>query len=94
MGSVVWALWGCCFDLVSNWENNLQNIKLIKLTLEHCSLCVCFLYTYFLVSFFCFCLQDDSTVSKTVSTVTETKSSGPAKVTITKVFDFAGEEVR
>lgn len=38
--------------------------------------------------------KDDSTVSKTVSMVTETKPSGPAKVTITKVFDFAGEEVR
>ncbi|XP_031609392.1 craniofacial development protein 1 [Oreochromis aureus] len=37
--------------------------------------------------------KDDSTVSKTASAVTETKPSGPAKVTITKVFDFAGEEV-
>uniref|UniRef100_A0A3P8TKR3 Craniofacial development protein 1 n=1 Tax=Amphiprion percula TaxID=161767 RepID=A0A3P8TKR3_AMPPE len=36
----------------------------------------------------------DSSVLKTAPLSTETKASGPAKVTITKVFDFAGEEVR
>ncbi|XP_027858487.1 craniofacial development protein 1 isoform X1 [Xiphophorus couchianus] len=44
--------------------------------------------------------QSDSTketecsVLKETSLSTEAKPSGPAKVTITKVFDFAGEEVR
>ncbi|KAM4733937.1 craniofacial development protein 1 [Anableps anableps] len=36
----------------------------------------------------------ESSVSKGTSLNPETKPSGPAKVTITKVFDFAGEEVR
>lgn len=36
----------------------------------------------------------DSSVLKAAPLSTETKASGPAKVTITKVFDFAGEEVR
>lgn len=38
--------------------------------------------------------KDEPTVFKTAPLKTETKPSGPAKVTITKVFDFAGEEVR
>ncbi|XP_035986743.1 craniofacial development protein 1 isoform X1 [Fundulus heteroclitus] len=36
----------------------------------------------------------ESSVIKGTSLSTETKPSQPAKVTITKVFDFAGEEVR
>lgn len=36
----------------------------------------------------------DSSVLKPAPLSTETEASGPAKVTITKVFDFAGEEVR
>ncbi|XP_070687460.1 craniofacial development protein 1 [Pempheris klunzingeri] len=38
--------------------------------------------------------KDDSSVLAVASLSTETKASEPAKVTITKVFDFAGEEVR
>ncbi|XP_044049641.1 craniofacial development protein 1 isoform X2 [Siniperca chuatsi] len=38
--------------------------------------------------------KDDSSVLKVAHLSTETKASEPAKVTITKVFDFAGEEVR
>ncbi|XP_045893660.1 craniofacial development protein 1 [Micropterus dolomieu] len=38
--------------------------------------------------------KDDSSVLKVAPLSTETKASEPAKVTITKVFDFAGEEVR
>ncbi|KAM9754863.1 craniofacial development protein 1 isoform 1-T5 [Menidia menidia] len=38
--------------------------------------------------------QTDSPVSTVSPLSPEPKSSGPAKVTITKVFDFAGEEVR
>ncbi|KAK2918331.1 craniofacial development protein 1 [Channa argus] len=36
----------------------------------------------------------DSSVSNVAPMTTETEASIPAKVTITKVFDFAGEEVR
>ncbi|XP_026222193.1 craniofacial development protein 1 [Anabas testudineus] len=36
----------------------------------------------------------DSSVSSTAPLRTETKASQPAKISITKVFDFAGEEVR
>ncbi|XP_008291300.1 craniofacial development protein 1 [Stegastes partitus] len=36
----------------------------------------------------------DSSVLKAAPLTTQPKASGPAKVTITKVFDFAGEEVR
>lgn len=36
----------------------------------------------------------DSSVLKAAPQSTETEAPGPAKVTITKVFDFAGEEVR
>ncbi|XP_037624239.1 craniofacial development protein 1 [Sebastes umbrosus] len=38
--------------------------------------------------------KDDSSVLKVAPLRTETKASEPAKVTITQVFDFAGEEVR
>lgn len=38
--------------------------------------------------------KDDSSLSKTAPLSTTTKASEPTKVTITKVFDFAGEEVR
>ncbi|KAM4553114.1 craniofacial development protein 1 [Fundulus diaphanus] len=38
--------------------------------------------------------ETESSVIKGTSLSTETKPSQPAKVTITKVFDFAGEEVR
>ncbi|XP_059192125.1 craniofacial development protein 1 [Centropristis striata] len=38
--------------------------------------------------------EDDSSVLKVAPLSTETKASEAAKVTITKVFDFAGEEVR
>ncbi|XP_051239287.1 craniofacial development protein 1 isoform X1 [Dicentrarchus labrax] len=38
--------------------------------------------------------KGDSSVLKDAPLSTETKASEPAKVTITKVFDFAGEEVR
>ncbi|XP_042352373.1 LOW QUALITY PROTEIN: craniofacial development protein 1 [Plectropomus leopardus] len=38
--------------------------------------------------------KNDSSVSKVAPLSSETKASEPAKVTITKVFDFAGEEVR
>uniref|UniRef100_A0A8C4ERC9 Craniofacial development protein 1 n=1 Tax=Dicentrarchus labrax TaxID=13489 RepID=A0A8C4ERC9_DICLA len=38
--------------------------------------------------------EGDSSVLKDAPLSTETKASEPAKVTITKVFDFAGEEVR
>nr|XP_046250442.1 craniofacial development protein 1 [Scatophagus argus] len=38
--------------------------------------------------------KDDSTVLKVACLSTETKASERAKVTITKVYDFAGEEVR
>ncbi|XP_035537179.1 craniofacial development protein 1 [Morone saxatilis] len=38
--------------------------------------------------------RGDSSVLKDAPLSTETKASEPAKVTITKVFDFAGEEVR
>lgn len=38
--------------------------------------------------------KDDSSVLKVAPVTRETKASEPAKVTITKVFDFAGEEVR
>uniref|UniRef100_A0A8C9YRC7 Craniofacial development protein 1 n=1 Tax=Sander lucioperca TaxID=283035 RepID=A0A8C9YRC7_SANLU len=40
------------------------------------------------------CLADDSSVLKVAPLSSETKASEPAKVTITQVFDFAGEEVR
>ncbi|XP_047453330.1 craniofacial development protein 1 [Mugil cephalus] len=36
----------------------------------------------------------DSSVLKVAPLCTETKAPGPSKVTITKIFDFAGEEVR
>ncbi|XP_040894429.1 craniofacial development protein 1 [Toxotes jaculatrix] len=36
----------------------------------------------------------DSSVSKSAPLSNETKASDPTKITITKVFDFAGEEVR
>ncbi|XP_034735683.1 craniofacial development protein 1 [Etheostoma cragini] len=38
--------------------------------------------------------KDDSSVVKVAPLSSETKASEPAKVTITQVFDFAGEEVR
>lgn len=38
--------------------------------------------------------KGDSSVLKVAPLSTETEASEPAKVTITKVFDFAGEEVR
>lgn len=38
--------------------------------------------------------KDDSSVLKVSPSCTDSKASEPAKVTITKVFDFAGEEVR
>ncbi|TDH09109.1 hypothetical protein EPR50_G00083170 [Perca flavescens] len=38
--------------------------------------------------------KDDSSVLKVAPLSSETKASEPAKVTITQVFDFAGEEVR
>ena len=38
--------------------------------------------------------QGDSSVLKVAPLNKETEASEPAKVTITKVFDFAGEEVR
>ncbi|KAM9352037.1 craniofacial development protein 1 [Symphorus nematophorus] len=38
--------------------------------------------------------KDDSSASKISPSSAQTKASEPAKVTITKVFDFAGEEVR
>ncbi|XP_070763787.1 craniofacial development protein 1 [Enoplosus armatus] len=38
--------------------------------------------------------KDDSSLLKVAPLSTETKASQPTKVTITKVFDFAGEEVR
>lgn len=39
-------------------------------------------------------LKDDSSVLKVAPLSKETKASEPAKVIVTKVFDFAGEEVR
>lgn len=42
----------------------------------------------------CFYPQANSSVLKVAPLNTETKAPGPSKVTITKVFDFAGEEVR
>ncbi|MED6249373.1 hypothetical protein ATANTOWER_013149, partial [Ataeniobius toweri] len=38
--------------------------------------------------------ETEPSVLKGTSLSTKTKAPGPAKVTITKVFDFAGEEVR
>lgn len=38
--------------------------------------------------------KDESSLLKDAPLSTETKTSKPAKVTITQVFDFAGEEVR
>ncbi|KAK5867960.1 hypothetical protein PBY51_012411 [Eleginops maclovinus] len=38
--------------------------------------------------------KDDPSVLKVAPSIKDTKASEPAKVTITKVFDFAGEEVR
>ena len=55
----------------------------------------CFQCLFFSIGLlFCFYPQADSPAVKTALLTTETTASEPAKVTITKVFDFAGEEVR
>ena len=46
------------------------------------------------VDLFFFNPQADSSATKVAPLRTETKAPEPAKVTITRVFDFAGEEVR
>lgn len=45
-------------------------------------------------SVLCVCPQADSSPSNVAPPRTEAATSEPVKVTITKVFDFAGEEVR
>lgn len=43
---------------------------------------------------FCIPPQEDISVLKVAPSSKDTKAPEPAKVTITQVFDFAGEEVR